>query len=236
MVNEKNVQLIDQNWQFMNESEDKWYDAVVPGSIHLDLFQNQLIPNPFKRDNEKKLQWIGEKNWTYRCDFVPKKGILNKKNQVIYFEGIDTYADIFLNGNKILTSNNMFHPWEAEISAFLKDGKNELEICFRSAIDEVSDQMDQLNYQLPADNDQAGKTSPFTRKAPYHYGWDWGPCFVTSGIWKQVYICGWDSWYVKHSSIVNTKVTPHLAQLAMELEVFSEMNENATILIEEPKS
>ena len=235
-MNEKNVQLIDQNWQFMNDSEDKWYDAVVPGSIHLDLFQNQLIPNPFKRDNEKKLQWIGEKNWTYRCDFVPKKGILNKKNQVIYFEGIDTYADIFLNGNKILSSNNMFHPWEAEISDLLKDGKNELEICFRSAIDEVSDQMDQLNYQLPADNDQAGKTSPFTRKAPYHYGWDWGPCFVTSGIWKQVYICGWDSWYVKHSSIVNTKVTPHLAQLAMELEVFSEMNENATILIEEPKS
>ena len=59
-MNEKNVQLIDQNWQFMNDYEDKWYDAVVPGSIHLDLFQNQLIPNPFKRDNEKKLQWIGK--------------------------------------------------------------------------------------------------------------------------------------------------------------------------------
>ena len=96
--------------------------------------------------------------------------------------------------------------------------------------------MDHLNYRLPADNDQAGKTSPFTRKAPYHYGWDWGPCFVTSGIWKQVFICGWDSWYVKHLSIVNTKVTAHSAQLAMELEVFSEMNENATILVEEPKS
>ena len=60
----------------------------------------------------------------------------------------------------------MFHPWEAEISNFLKDGKNELEICFRSPIEEVSDQMDQLNYQLPADNDQAGKTSPiFTKSA-----------------------------------------------------------------------
>ena len=235
-MNKKNVQLIDQNWQFMNDSEDKWYDAVVPGSIHLDLFQNQLIPNPFKRDNEKKLQWIGEKNWTYRCDFEPKKGILNKKNQVIYFEGIDTYADIFLNGEKILSPNNMFHPWEAEISNLLKDGKNELKICFRSPTKEVSDQMGKLNYQLPADNDQAGKTSPYTRKAPYHYGWDWGPCFVTSGIWRQVSISGWDCWYVIHSSIVNTKVTPHSAQLAMELEVFSEINENATILIEEPKS
>ena len=235
-MNKKNVQFLDQNWQFMNETEDKWYDAIIPGCIHLDLFQNQLIPNPFKRDNEKKLQWIGEKNWTYRCDFMLEEGILNKKNQVIYFEGIDTYADIFLNEEKILSPNNMFHPWKAGISNLLKDGKNELKICFRSPIEEVSDQMGKLNYLLPADNDQAGKTSPYTRKAPYHYGWDWGPCFVTSGIWRRVCLSGWDSWYVEHSSIVNTTVTPNSAQLAMELEVFSEISENAIILIEEPKS
>ena len=115
----KNVQLLDKNWQFRNTIDEKWYDAIVPGCIHLDLHENKLIPNPFVRNNEKELQWIGEKNWTYRCDFVPEKGILNKKNQVIYFEGIDTYADIFLNGEKIISSNNMFHPWEAEISDLL---------------------------------------------------------------------------------------------------------------------
>ena len=108
-------------------------------------------------------------------------------------------------GKKILSTNNMFHPWKLKFLILLKDGKNELKINFRSPIQEVSAQMDHLSYRLPADNDQAGKTSPFTRKAPYHYGWDWGPCFVTSGIWKQVFICGWDSWYVKHLSIVNTR-------------------------------
>ena len=209
----KNVQLLEKNWQFKNTIDEKWYDAVVPGSIHLDLFQNQLIQNPFERNNEKKLQWIEEKNWTYRCEFVPEKGILNKKNQVIYFEGIDTYADIFLNGEKILSSNNMFHPWEAEISDLLKAGVNELIVCLRSSVIEVSDQMDQLNYQLPADNDQAGKTSPFTRKAPYHYGWDWGPCFVTSGVWKDVILHGWDSWYVMHSSLLTNTIEKDSAKL-----------------------
>ena len=235
MIN-NTIQFLDQNWEFQKIGESNWLDATVPGCIHQDLFSNNLISDPFFGSNESKLQWIMDTQWTYRLLFEPTKEILNKKNQVIYFEGIDTYADIFLNGEKILSPNNMFHPWEAEISDLLKAGKNELKIFFRPPTKEVSDQMDKLNYQLPADNDQAGKTSPHTRKAPYHYGWDWGPCFVTSGVWKQVYISGWDSWYIQHSSIVNTMAASHSAKLALELEVYSEINENAIILIEEPKS
>ena len=228
--------MLNKGWVFQQSGEDKWYQSVVPGCIHTDLIKNGLISDPFNRNNEKNLQWINEKNWIYRCDFIPEKGILNKKNQVIYFEGIDTYADIFLNKEKILSSNNMFHPWEAEISNLLKNGKNELEIYFRSPIDEVSDQMAQLNYQLPADNDQAGKTSPFSRKAPFHYGWDWGPCFVTSGIWRNVSLIGWNDWHVKRSSIINCGVESNLAHLLLELDIMSELNEKASIFIEEPNA
>ena len=228
--------MLNKGWVFQQSGEDKWYQSVVPGCIHTDLLKNGLISDPFNRNNEKNLQWINEKNWIYRCDFIPEKGILNKKNQVIYFEGIDTYADIFLNKEKILSSNNMFHPWEAEISNLLKDGKNELEIYFRSPIDEVSYQMAQLNYQLPADNDQAGKTSPFSRKAPFHYGWDWGPCFVTSGIWRNVSLIGWNDWHVKRSSIINCGVESNLAHLLLELDIMSELNEKASIFIEEPNA
>ena len=142
----KNAQLLNKNWQIKNTIDEKWYDAIVPGCVHLDLLENKLIPNPFVRNNEKKLQWIAEENWTYRLHFVPEKEILRNKNKVIFFEGLDTYADIFLNGIKILSSNNMFHPWEKEISEILKNGVNELEVCFRSPTKEVSAQMRQLKY------------------------------------------------------------------------------------------
>ena len=230
----KDIQALTGNWEFKKINEEKWFEANVPGCVHLDLLHNHKIPDPFNRNNEKNLQWIGKEDWTYRLLFAPQKTILNKKNKFICFEGIDTYADIFLNGEKILSTNNMFHPWEAEISDILKDGENELKINFRSPIKEVSAQMNQLNYQLPADNDQAEKTSPFTRKAPYHYGWDWGPCFVTSGIWRKVYLAGWDSWHIRRTSIANHKVLSNSAQLFLELEILSEVEELASIIIKEP--
>ena len=71
----------------------------------------------------------------------------------------------------------MFHPWEKDVSNLLKSGKNELKVVFHSPTKKVLPIMKQKKYKLPADNDQAGDTSPYTRKAPYHYGWDWGPCF-----------------------------------------------------------
>ena len=86
----KNAQLLNKNWQFKNAIDEKWYDAIVPGCVHLDLLENKLIPNPFGRNNEKKLQWIAEENWTYRLHFVPAKEILRNKNKVIFFEGLDT--------------------------------------------------------------------------------------------------------------------------------------------------
>ena len=232
----KKFQLLNKNWQFKKADESKWFSAIVPGCIHLDLFRNDLIVDPFFRDNEEKIQWIMDGEWIYQLKFELEKEILDKKYKMISFEGIDTYADVFLNGSKIISSNNMFHPWEVEVSNLLHSGTNQLEVCFRSPIKEVLSAMNQKSYKLPADNDQAGKTSPYTRKAPYHYGWDWGPCFVTSGIWKDVKLYGWDSWYVQHSSILNMKVRSHSAQLTLELELFSEINEDATIIIEEPKS
>ena len=230
------LQLLNENWQFKKADGNKWFRAIVPGCVHLDLFRDNLIPDPFLRDNEEKIQWIMDDDWIYRLKFELDKEILDKKYKTISFEGIDTYADIFLNGNKIISSNNMFHSWEVEVSNFLRFGSNELEVYFRSPIKEVFSVMSQKSYKLPADNDQAGKTSPYSRKAPYHYGWDWGPCFVTSGIWKDVKLYGWDSWHVQHSSILNTSVASHSAQLTLDLEVFSEINENAIITIEEPKS
>jgi len=229
----KASQILHNGWEFQRFNTDSWYSATIPGCVHLDLFANDLIPNPFFRLNESQLQWISNENWTYRLTFQPSSKVLSKKNIEILLHGLDTYADVNLNGTNVICANNMFHPWSAEIKDIINAGDNELLVQFRSPLKEVVEKMKSMDYTLPADNDQAGKTSPHTRKAPYHYGWDWGPCLVTSGIWKGVELIGWDDWHVNHFQISNKSVSKDNAELEVELEVIAEIQETLKITLSE---
>ena len=229
----KTHQNLNNKWQLRSYAKDNWIDAKVPGNVHLDLLDNKIIPDPFFSQNEAELQWISKKDWTYKLLFEPDKDILDRRNIELLFHGLDTYADVYLNDIKVISANNMFHQWSAEIKDLIKDGLNELIIQFRSPLKEVAEKMKSLDYTLPADNDQAGKTSPHTRKAPYHYGWDWGPCLVTSGIWKDVELVGWDDWHVTHFQINNESVSKDNAELEVELEVIAEIQETLKITLSE---
>jgi beta-mannosidase len=227
-------QLLNDNWLYSYNNQ--WKTAQIPGSIHQDLlFQNQ-ISDPFFGDNEKGLEWIGKRDWVYKLSFTPDRKIFNEKNIFIYFEGLDTYADIIFNGQKILETNNMFHPWTFDIKEFLKPGENEIEVKFRSAINEILPTMKTLGYELPADNDQAGKTSPHTRKAPYHYGWDWGPSLVATGIWRDVYLLSYKDVHVENFMISNVSIDNNVAELMFELIITSTVDTSALIFISEEKS
>jgi len=228
----KTSQNLGQGWEFRSVDK-KWLSASVPGNIHLDLMNHELIPDPFIGSNESELQWISDRDWTYRLFFKPDKEIIGKRNKGICFHGIDTYADVFLNDKKIISSNNMFHPWVADINDILTSDINELVIVLRSPIKEVLPLMQKLDHVLPAENDQAGKTSPFTRKAPYHYGWDWGPCLVTSGIWKNVELFGWDDWYITDVSVINTKADHKSASLNVSANIISNIQEEGKVSITE---
>src|SRR5882672_12694561 len=83
-------------WQFREVGKDKWYPASVPGCVHTDLLNNKLIDDPFYRDNEKKLQWIGKTDWEYRTTFNLSADMLERTNLELVFEGLDTYANVFL--------------------------------------------------------------------------------------------------------------------------------------------
>ncbi len=218
------------------EGDQDWKAATVPGCVHQDLFNNGKIPDPFFGTNEKDLQWIMNNDWVYRLSFKPIQKINNKKCKILRFHGIDTYADIFLNNKKIISANNMFHPWEIDISEILLPDQNEIIVHFRSPIKKVLPVLENMSYRLPADNDQAGDTSPFTRKAPYHYGWDWGPCFVTSGLWKNVELFGWDHWYINKVNMVNEKCTDKIAELTLEGEIISDTKVDLDLRVFNQKS
>src|SRR6185369_4285007 len=161
--------------------------------VHTDLLTNKVIEDPFYRDNEQKQQWIGKTDWEYRTTFKIDQHLLDHKNIELVFEGLDTYADVYLNDKLVLKADNMFRTWRVNCASALVLGDNQLRISFRSPINEILPLMAKMTYQLPASNDQGEKTSPHTRKAPYQFGWDWGPRFVTSGIWRPVYVEAWDT-------------------------------------------
>ncbi len=168
-----------EGWTFRNSRDGKWMPASVPGLVHTDLLRNGLIPDPYKNDNEKKLQWIGEVDWEYRCEFSCADEFLKSPQLELVFEGLDTYAKVYLNDSLILSADNMFRSWTVDVRKLLGK-RNSMLIKFSAVEKEAGILALKLPYALPE-----GLRS-FTRKAQYHYGWDWGPRFLTCGIWKPV--------------------------------------------------
>src|SRR5215831_3462517 len=222
---------INTGWQFREAGKDQWHAATVPGCVHTDLLANKLIDDPFYRDNEQKQQWIGKTDWEYQTQFAVTAGTLARDNLELVFEGLDTYAEVFLNDRLILKADNMFRTWRVDVKAALKEGDNTLRVRFRSPINEVLPVMAQIKYQLPASNDQGEKTSPYTRKAPYQYGWDWGPRFVTSGIWRPVSLEVWDRARVDNVQIITTRVAADAASLNANVDVEASTGGRAVVIL-----
>jgi len=170
-----------------------WIPAEVPGCVHTDLLRAGKIPEPFAGTNEKALQWIEHTDWEYRSTFVADTALVGRDRIELVFQGLDTFAEVSVNGAHVLSADNMFRSWRADIKPHVVAGTNTVVVHFRSPIAVTKPAYDRLGYTLPAVNDQSAQmVSMFARKAPYHYGWDWGPRFVTSGIWRPAAIEAWD--------------------------------------------
>jgi beta-mannosidase len=220
-------------WRFQEIGKRLWYPATVPGCIHTDLFENHLIDDPFFGDNESKLQWIGKTLWIYQNTFSVSRELLARENVDLVFEGLDTYAAVSLNGTPLLKADNMFRHWRVGCRSILRAGENTLEIKFASPINKILSRLRKEKYPLPAVSDQGEKTSPYTRKAPYQYGWDWAPRLVTSGIWKPVYLEAWDGVRISDFYVQQVSTTAGLAQLQAQLELESTTTSRAQIIIQE---
>ena len=205
--------LCSENWTFNKQNEPKKNKAKVPGTIHTDLFENQLIPNPFVGTNEKELQWIENENWEYETKFNLSKTELKNQNIDIIFEGLDTYATIYLNGKLLLETDNMFRTWHTSVKDKLQIGENHIKISFKSASNYGKDEAKKLPYTLPGDE------KVFTRKAQYQYGWDWGPRFVTCGIYKPIKLHFWNEVKIEHVKYSQIELTDTKAVLEFTTEI-----------------
>lgn len=223
------MQDLGSGWKFRQYNIGEWLDASVPGTVHTDLMEHGFIPDPFFRTNEQEVQWVDKVNWEYETVFSPDRAVLESSNQQFIFYGLDTYADISLNGEPIASTDNMFRTWKVDVTGKLKEGENKLNIRFHSPIARGLEEMEEYGLALPADNDYSqyggmGKVrvSVYTRKAPYHYGWDWGPRLVPSGIWRPAVLEGWNDVKIDDVFIKQPYVTAKRADLEAEVSLLSD--------------
>ena len=235
--NENNDSIeISENWTFKNNIDSVWLEASVPGDVHTDLLKNGLIEDPFYRLNEHDLQWIDKTDWEYKTEFDLSQKDLNSHSLALEFQGIDTYSSIYLNDSLIGTTDNMFIGKTVDIKNFAKLGKNKLYIKLFSPINIGVKLHDSLGYDISSFNGndlaEIGKVegnkrvSVFTRKAPYHFGWDWGPRLVTSGIWQPINIKTWNYFNIEDLYIRQISLDESASLVAeIELESYLEIDE-----------
>ncbi|MEM6722699.1 MAG: glycoside hydrolase family 2 protein [Bacteroidota bacterium] len=203
------------DWQFQQVGATDWQSAIVPGSVQLNLLQSGQIEDPFYRDNEAKVQWISDEDWAFKTTFSVEPSTLNQQYVQLVFDGLDTYATIELNGQPIGQTNNFFRTWKIPVKEALQEGDNELIITFEAPAKRSARDFKAIGYNLP------GGQRVVSRKPQFHFGWDWGPTIIRSGIHRPVRLEAWSGPRIEDLYIQQKSVTVALAKLEAQVEISS---------------
>jgi beta-mannosidase len=205
------IQSLDGTWQLKQIGTEEWLPARVPGGVHLDLMAAGRIPDPFVADNELRVAWVAESDWEYRRTFHVDGGDAQGEaaaapgtpaaetlaagtpapgpRRELVFEGLDTLAEVSLNGKHLGDADNMFRTWRWDVTDLLVSGNNEISIFFRSPVKYAQRMEARRHLDHPKDSLPG---APYLRKAPCHFGWDWGPKLPNIGLWKGVRLETWN--------------------------------------------
>ncbi len=183
-------------------------DACVPGCVHTDLISAGLLRDIFYRDNSKYCQWIENCDISYQKTFFIKK---LRKNAIIEFDGLDTYADIYLNGALLGKTDNMFISYAFAADGILKKGENTLKVDLRSPIKEVA--------SMPLRPGSFTRERMRTRRIQCTYGWDWVERFVTMGIYRDVRLTYKGDNEISDFYLVTRSAKSDLARLYLKIDI-----------------
>jgi beta-mannosidase len=225
-------------WQVAQSGNSEWIAATVPGCIHTDLLAAGKIPDPFYRDNETSVQWVGEANWVYKRLFNISEADLRHDRIFLRCEGIDTLAAVKINGQELGQTDNMFRTYEFDAKPALKTGDNSIEISFASPLPYMKKRnTERTMYEWSGSHEPLGRA--WVRKEPCNFGWDWGPVLVTCGIWRNISLEAFDQARLNdvlilqdHSAKDSVKLT---VDIAAEMVQPVELKANVTVILKGTK-
>ena len=217
-------QSLNQGWTLMGDTLNNINMQIdVPSVVQQSLYENGLIPHPYLGTVENELLWISDHPWDYGLRFDADRDLLDKEYIELVFDGIDTYAEVSLNGEKLFFADNQFRTWKHEVKDLLKEKDNLLEVHFIRYDSTQLALYEQHQPKLP-------EKYAVSRKAPYQHGWDWAPKYKNVGIWKPVKLVGWNEARLENAYIVTQSANAERAELSLHLDV--ESNEDKDITIE----
>ncbi|MEP9400313.1 beta-mannosidase [Sphingomonas silueang] len=231
--------VLDKGWQLRLAPGDaaakdhpkaaRWLPARVPGYVQTDLIAAKLTPDPFVGLNEATIQWVGRSDWDYRGQLTATPRLLARGHVDLVFDGLDTFAEVSVNGTRLLAADNAHRRWRADAKPLLKPGANEIRIAFRSPLGVLKPVVANIANPLPGEYDSTAgdepegrQTSPYIRKPKYHYGWDWGPRILNIGPNGAVRVDAWDDARIETLRVQQEAVTPAEARLTAEVVIVAD--------------
>ncbi|RWS27866.1 beta-mannosidase-like protein, partial [Leptotrombidium deliense] len=187
--------------------------AQVPGGIYTDLYHGKVLKSLLKEDDDTKNRWVAYDTWTFQKHFMIPSGFRTKRGVYLTAHGIDTVSEIFLNGQLIGKTENMFVRYQFDMKPFLLNGSNVITVKFTSPVLYGKKKHDEQlkKYPIPpvcAPDVQHGECHVnYLRKMQCSFSWDWGPAFPSVGIWKSLDIEAYDYGLIR-DIIVHTIYTP----------------------------
>ncbi|MDR0301161.1 MAG: glycoside hydrolase family 2 protein [Treponema sp.] len=221
------IQKLHDGWKMRklkSSAAGGYLPAKVPGSVYSDLLQNKQMEDPFWRDNEDKAFALMENDYEYRTEFSVSQSLLNTDRILLRCEGLDTLADIKLNGASVGSADNMHRIWEFDVKKYLKKNKNELTIIFRSPVKFAADAHKKIQLR---GSDDALNGFPQIRKAHCMFGWDWGPRLPDAGIWRDIKLVG-----IKTARIDSVYITQKHKKDSVDLNLSVEIEKAAKLFKE----
>lgn len=215
------IQNLDKSWVVTTDTLDIKMQVDIPSVIQADMYENGLIPHPYKSNVEPQLLWIPQHEWVYTLDFEAENDILNEDVIELVFEGLDTYADVWMNGKKLLHADNMFRTYSCDVKDVIKE-KNNIKIKFYPFDKERDSLIETYRLRFP-------EKYAVMRKAAYQNGWDWAPRYMNMGIWQPVYLKAWTRSTICSASVITKDIQDNQADLLFEACVNADVEHNISL-------
>lgn len=204
------TKFLHENWQMHAAEQTEKLSASVPGSVYADLMAHGKMEDPYYRDNELTALKIMDQDFVYETVFDVSGELLESDEAVLHFDGLDTVADVFLNGEWLGHCENMHRTWEYSVTRLLKPQGNELKVKFASPTKFLKKVYEEAPIEGSCD---AMRGFPRLRKAHCMFGWDWGPRLPDAGIFRSVKLLG-----ITKGRFDSVYITQHHKEEQVELE------------------